>query len=395
MTANPVVGIVTRTKNRVVLLKRAIESVLSQTYPDWVMVIVNDGGVPELVDRLLDTYEDRAKGRIKIVHNPRSLGMEGASKVGIEAIESELLVIHDDDDTWASEFLSVCVRQLSIIQAKFPGVQGVTTYSNRVIERIQGNLVHIEAVEAFNPWVPHGFLSLDRMLVGNFIPPISFLFSRQAYNDLGAVYEAIPYLGDWDFLVRFLSRYDVYLIPQYLAFYHWRADSQSDAMGNTVTSEVDTHRMYRQYLMNNWLRQDLAAGRMGIGAYANLRGHIETLIHLPYTVRGVHNGADADEDLHRTFFGTRREVKWLRDRMLEEGDRRLARMLDDWLNYQERRSTLPTQRLKRIPAVMSLLLTGRYHRFGHGIGTAFRDIRKRQPATIDEIGEGVEGASKE
>ncbi len=107
VTETPVVGIVTRTKNRPVLLKRAIESVLFQTYPTWTMVIVNDGGDPAPIDALVDHYAARADGRIRVIHNPRSLGMEGASAVGLAALESELLTVHDDDDSWSPEFLTV------------------------------------------------------------------------------------------------------------------------------------------------------------------------------------------------------------------------------------------------------------------------------------------------
>jgi hypothetical protein len=210
--------------------------------------------------------------------------MEGASKVGIEAIESDLLVVHDDDDTWAPEFLSVAIGELLRVQTKFPGVQGVVTYSLKVLETLRGNLVETESVEPFNDWVPPGVLSLDRMLAGNFIPPISFLFSRKAYEDLGSVYEIIPYLGDWGFLIRFLCRYDVYLVPQFLAFYHWRIRSASGGFSNSVTSELDRHRFYKQYLLNAWLREDFASGKAGVGTYANLRVHIETLLikaHFP------------------------------------------------------------------------------------------------------------------
>ncbi len=124
------------------------------------------------------------------------------------------------------------------------------------------------------------------MLVANFLPPISFLFTRAAFDALGGVYEAIPYLGDWDFLVRFVSKYEVFMIPQYLAFYHWRTRTDSAWMGNTVTDEIDRHQFYRQLLLNQWLRADLAAGRFGVGVYANLRNHIETLIHQGEEQRG-------------------------------------------------------------------------------------------------------------
>jgi len=37
------VAVVTRTKNRAILLERAIHSVLKQKFHDWTHVIVNDG----------------------------------------------------------------------------------------------------------------------------------------------------------------------------------------------------------------------------------------------------------------------------------------------------------------------------------------------------------------
>jgi glycosyltransferase involved in cell wall biosynthesis len=259
-------------------LRRAIESVVRQTYSNWVMAIVNDGGNAADVEFLVRRYESAAGGRIRVIHNPASLGMEGASKVGLDSIESDLLVFHDDDDSWAPEFLSVAVNELLRVRRKFPETEGVTTYAHLVRETVRGNLIEIESVEPFSGWAPRGFLSLDRMLAGNFIPPISFLFSRKAYRDVGSVYEVIPYLGDWDFLIRFLSRYDVYMIPQFLAFYHWRCGSEPGGLNNTVTAEVDQHLFYRQYLLNAWLRRDFASGRFGVGTYANLRAHLESLL---------------------------------------------------------------------------------------------------------------------
>jgi hypothetical protein len=116
------------------------------------------------------------------------------------------------------------------------------------------------------------------MLAGNLIPPISFLFSRKAFLELDSCYEKIPYLGDWDFLIRFLSRFDIYVIPRLLAFYHWRIGVGQDANSNTVTAEVDRHLFYRQYLLNEWLRCDFQSGKFGIGAYANLRVQVEKIL---------------------------------------------------------------------------------------------------------------------
>ena len=150
MTDRPLVGIVTRTKNRRVLLKRALESVLFQSYPHWRMVIVNDGGDRDDVDALVARYAAAARDRVSVLHNARSLGMEGASKVGLAALDTDLLVVHDDDDSWAPEFLAVTTRELLQLQITYPAVQGVTTYSNLVMEQVNGNVVHTDSIEPFN-----------------------------------------------------------------------------------------------------------------------------------------------------------------------------------------------------------------------------------------------------
>ena len=49
------VAVITRTKDRSEFLKRAINSVLSQTFEDWLHVIVNDGGNSKTVDFLVQS----------------------------------------------------------------------------------------------------------------------------------------------------------------------------------------------------------------------------------------------------------------------------------------------------------------------------------------------------
>ena len=61
------VVVVTRTKDRPVLLRRAMESVLSQSFQDWVHVVVNDGGDPVPVDWLAAEYRDNGWSLKKLI----------------------------------------------------------------------------------------------------------------------------------------------------------------------------------------------------------------------------------------------------------------------------------------------------------------------------------------
>ena len=106
------VTVVTRTKDRPLLLRRCIESVLSQSFADWLHVIVNDGGNPHVAGLVVAEYATRYAGRVEVIHHAESQGMQNASNRGLETAAGEYVVIHDDDDSWERDFLRACAEFL-------------------------------------------------------------------------------------------------------------------------------------------------------------------------------------------------------------------------------------------------------------------------------------------
>src|SRR5690606_31325740 len=100
------IGIITRTKNRPILLRRALQSVVNQTLEDWQLVVVNDGGEKGPVDALFKEFSAAFKGRAQVIHNPQSQGMEAASNIGLDALKTEYAMVHDDDDSLHTEFFA-------------------------------------------------------------------------------------------------------------------------------------------------------------------------------------------------------------------------------------------------------------------------------------------------
>ena len=82
--SSPAISIITRTKNRALLLERTIMSVLAQTHEDWIHVIVNDGGDPVAVDatavRLLN--ENRILSRLPSL-DKMTLWLQSASAIDL------------------------------------------------------------------------------------------------------------------------------------------------------------------------------------------------------------------------------------------------------------------------------------------------------------------------
>lgn len=261
----PKIGAITRTKNRPLLLKRALEGICAQTFDDWSMVIVNDGGESESVEKLVEAVPSDKRARIQIVHNPESLGMEAASNVGLKAQQAKYVMIHDDDDSLHPEFFAKTTAYLDA--PLHPSIKGVITHTERIIEEIEGDTVRQIRTYPYNDWLQT--ISIRRMLAENVFAPISFVFDREACHEVGAFREDLPVLGDWDFNVRFLSHYEIGVIPEKLAYYHDRQSSGNGEYASSVKAKAHLHEFYDNLLRNEWLRDDFEAGRTGKGVIAN------------------------------------------------------------------------------------------------------------------------------
>jgi glycosyltransferase involved in cell wall biosynthesis len=259
MAETPPVAVITRTKDRPLFLKRALESVQSQTMDGFMQVVINDGGDPGAVDEIVKHYSPR---RLTVIHNKESQGMEAASNKAIRSLNSKYIAIHDDDDTWHKDFLKLTVARLEATQGA-----GVVVRTDKVTERVSQNGQKIEAIKS-EPWMPDlKVINLYRQCIDNQMTPITFIYKRVALDEVGYYDEELPVLGDWDFGIRFLRKYDVeFLDPGYaLAYYHHRKYIKDATTNNSFGDGTETHRYWSNRLMNKYLREELAEGKLGVG----------------------------------------------------------------------------------------------------------------------------------
>lgn len=277
------VAIITRTKDRHILLKRALYSLQQQTFKEFIWVVVNDGGEKKYVNQIVE--DGRKSGIIiNLIHNKQSLGMEAASNCGIRSVDSEFIVIHDDDDSWDPEFLQKTVEFLD----KKEIYGGVVSLSTQVNEEINGENVEIKEFKPFNPHLKNIYLT--EMACTNLFPPISFIYRRSVTNEIGFYNSNLPVLGDWEFNLRFLEKFDIGVIYEPLAFYHHRPNVDG-IYGNTIYSGISKHIEYDSLVRNSLVRKDLKSGQLGLGylvaigsnsshLYGNITGMFQFLTKL-------------------------------------------------------------------------------------------------------------------
>lgn len=256
-TAQPTIGIITRTKDREVLLHRALASVKNQSFTAWRLTIVNDGGDQPSVDAAVaNTFGE--DDRVRVIHHENSKGMEAASNAGLETLDTDYAVIHDDDDSWEPRFLEEALDVLQAKNSELPTVKGIVLGTSSVYEDVIDNNVTIIRTEEWSNGqsapLKEGLLPLSNLLIRNQFAPIAFLYDLQACREVGQYDPSLPVLGDWEFNLRFAMKYDIWCHPNLLANYHLRETATGD-LGNTVVAGHLKHMLFHQYLTNKWIRE--------------------------------------------------------------------------------------------------------------------------------------------
>jgi glycosyltransferase involved in cell wall biosynthesis len=255
-------AIITRTKNRNLLLERALRSVASQTSKEYVHVVLNDGGNKQAVEKLLQKYPN--DNRV-VIHNETTSGLTPALNKAIRAVDSVYISILDDDDSWAPERVEIVNKFMDEHRSK-----GAVVVMDRIVEEISAKGDSVREVSR-DRWLDGvTTVSLYEQCLHNYLSNGSFNYTRKVYEELGGYDELLGVAEDWDFGIRYLLRYDTDFIntKEALAYYHHRPTQKGDT-GNSVFAGIDEHAKNLNSLRNKHLRQDIQSGRLGIGYIMN------------------------------------------------------------------------------------------------------------------------------
>ena len=130
--SSPTVAILVRTKGRPRFLSRALENIAQQTFTDYTVCVINDGGDEQATRAVIEASplgsNAQDSSRVQLLTTAGG-NMEVASNAGLAATTSEYVAIHDDDDLWAPEFLERTVAALE--------ENGALMCTTRIVERYE------------------------------------------------------------------------------------------------------------------------------------------------------------------------------------------------------------------------------------------------------------------
>ncbi|MGI8402085.1 MAG: glycosyltransferase [Gemmatimonadaceae bacterium] len=130
MNPTPLVVIVMPAFNSGHYIAAAIESVVSQSYTNWELVIVDDGST-DSTGRVADQFAMNDPSRIRVIHQENS-GIAGARNRALAEANpaSEFTAFLDHDDVWYPETLAKMVSAIGTDKTVV-GVHGFRTYIDK------------------------------------------------------------------------------------------------------------------------------------------------------------------------------------------------------------------------------------------------------------------------
>jgi len=201
------VSVVIPTYNRYTLLKRAINSLLAQTYPIDEIIVVDDGST--------DSTKDIQNDFPEIIYiYQENQGVSVARNVGIQRAKNEWIAFLDSDDEWHKEKLE---KQVAF-HKKNPDI--LMSYTAEVWIR-DGEKVKI----------PKKYKKIGKdAFVENFsycnIAPSSVLLHKRLLEQVGLFDESLRVCEDYDLWLRIALQHKIGLINEPLITKYAGHDAQ-------------------------------------------------------------------------------------------------------------------------------------------------------------------------
>jgi len=195
MNSKKTVSVVLPVYNRESVVKRAIDSVLNQSYSSLELLVVDDGSTDGTVERVRSVSDER----LRLIVHPKNRGANAARNTGIEAATGRYVAFMDSDDRWYRRKLE---RQVVRMQETAEAVRIVHT----AFWNMGGFFRQYRPQQ--KPVVLEGDLS-KVLLRHNCLGFVNVLVTRDLLNDTGPMDEKMPALQDWDFHLR-ASRHAAY-----------------------------------------------------------------------------------------------------------------------------------------------------------------------------------------
>lgn len=235
---SPTVSVIIPTYQRLETLPRAIDSVLSQSFNDFELIVVDDGSSDGTAEYLKQLQEKEP--RLRVIQQENH-GVSAARNHAIEVANGKWLAFLDSDDEWLAKKLQM---QMELAQIR------------PELKIIHGEEIWIRRGRRVNPHKKHkkfGGRVFRHCLALCLISPSAVIINKEIFQKIGSFNEDYVVCEDYDLWLRITAQYDVGFIEEpiikkygghsdqlstkYFAMDYWRVKSLSQLIDSPHISE--------------------------------------------------------------------------------------------------------------------------------------------------------------
>jgi glycosyltransferase involved in cell wall biosynthesis len=220
------VSVITPLYNSEAYIQACINSVISQSYNNWEMIIIDDGST----DNSFKMAESVIDKRIRLIKLPVNMGASYARNTAIKLAKGKYIAFLDADDLWNTEKLKLQIKFMEENNIPFSYTSyGFTNENDEILPKIQIALPSV---------------NYDKMLKNNYIGCLTAVYNC---SELGKMYmPEFRKRHDWGLWLQLLKKTNIAKsINQPLAYYRVGHDSLSK---NKIKLLKTNFKFYNKYL---------------------------------------------------------------------------------------------------------------------------------------------------
>lgn len=230
---NCLISIVIPVYNREHLILRSIESVLSQTYKNIEVIIVDDAST----DKTKEVVCEINDSRIKYFKQEINKGPSAARNLGVQKAKGELIAFLDSDDEWYADKLEKQVKIFSELDDDFAAVFcNYETIDFKTKEKLGDCVIKVDVCENFRSG--NNFKTPS---------PCTMLIKAEAYKKVNGFDERLKANEDTELAIKLCKRYKLYLQEETLVTVTRNHESLMENTENYAHAReliIDEHKNY-------------------------------------------------------------------------------------------------------------------------------------------------------
>jgi glycosyltransferase involved in cell wall biosynthesis len=192
-------------------VKETLESIASQTFANFEVIVVDDGSANK-------EHTEYLHAAIRALNDPRfkyfykdNGGLSSARNFGLKAAAGSWIAFIDQDDLWDAKKLE---RQIAVAKAH-PEAKFVFSDGKMIGD------VNEDMKVASKNGLREGFVkdTYTRLLKGNFVICSSVLFDKRLLEKTGYSNPCFKIVPDYEYILRFAAQTDFYFVRDSLVSY--------------------------------------------------------------------------------------------------------------------------------------------------------------------------------